>query len=77
MNEPVRPIGPNEYRCDECGGVFEKGWSDEEAHEEERAIFGREIPVERRACVCDDCFNRIMGRNAGIPGSVFAGGGEG
>lgn len=46
------------YTCTMCGGVFEKAWSDEEAVAEAKRYFG-EIPEEKRAIICDSCFNKI------------------
>ena len=46
-----------EYKCDSCGNIYEKGWSDEEAEKEQLEVFGY-IPLEERAIICDDCFNR-------------------
>lgn len=51
--------GPQQYRCAQCGKVFDKGWSDEEA----AAELGRTFPgfeIEDCAVVCDDCFKEIM-----------------
>ena len=51
----------NEYQCDMCKGIFEKGWSDEEAKQEAEEIFGKN-PNEwndEQKVVCDDCFNKI------------------
>ena len=53
---------PNEYRCANCGGVFEKTWSDEDAIAEMKDNFG-DLPESERAVVCDDCFHAIMGAN--------------
>ncbi len=49
----------NEYKCDNCGGVFTKAWADEDAKEEYAAIFGRYVS-EDDGIVCEDCYNRIM-----------------
>jgi hypothetical protein len=46
----------NEYKCDICQNVYEKGWTDEEAEQEVKEIWGH-IPAEDRAVICDDCFN--------------------
>ncbi len=51
-----------EYKCDRCGEVFVKGWSDEDAESEAVEIFG-EKALENRAVVCDDCYNIVMGVN--------------
>jgi Fe2+ or Zn2+ uptake regulation protein len=50
------------YCCDACNGVFKMGWSEEEAAAEAEENFP-ELRVEDRAIVCDDCFNRMMGRS--------------
>lgn len=45
------------YTCAACGGVFEKGWSDEEALAEAAEVFpdwGGPMDV-----VCDDCWNKM------------------
>lgn len=49
----------NEFKCAMCGGVFEKGWTDEEATAEAVSIFGEHR--EDDAIVCDDCWNEFMG----------------
>ena len=51
-----------EYKCDRCGGVFEKGWSDEDAEAEASEVFSEEA-LKDRAIVCDDCYNIVMGVN--------------
>ena len=51
----------NEYECAVCRGVFEKGWSDEEALEEKTELFGA-VPAEECSVVCDDCFEILMRR---------------
>jgi hypothetical protein len=48
----------NEYKCEACGGVFEKGWSDDEAVAELDATFGG-VPVEDCAIICDDCYRKM------------------
>ena len=47
----------NEYKCASCEVVYEKGWTDEESMSESKAIWG-EIPQEKIAVICDDCFSR-------------------
>ena len=49
-------LASNEYRCEDCGNVYEKGWTDEEASQESQAAFG----ITTGAVVCDDCYNKIM-----------------
>jgi nitrate/TMAO reductase-like tetraheme cytochrome c subunit len=48
----------NEYECEVCHNVYEKGWTDEEAREEEADIFGEND--HDSGIVCDDCFKKIM-----------------
>jgi hypothetical protein len=51
----------NEYQCGICRGVFEKGWSDEEAAAEAAGNFpGMDIQQES-GLVCDDCYNKHIG----------------
>lgn len=52
------------YTCDYCGGVYEKGWSDEEALQEAEMIFGShpdqwEENGDGIAVVCDLCFQKM------------------
>lgn len=51
----------NEYKCEMCHEVYEKGWTDEEALEEAARIFGK--PMAEWNCgqsiICDDCFEKI------------------
>jgi len=54
MNEPLKP---NEYRCALCQGVFDKGWTDEEAQAELQRDFGN-VPTESQMTVCDDCYQK-------------------
>lgn len=49
------------YRCAECGGIFEKGWTDDEALQEYEAIFSASEKATPAAVVCDDCYQKIMG----------------
>ena len=46
------------YTCALCKGVFEKGWSDEEALEEKIYLWGH-IPRADCDLVCDDCFKKM------------------
>jgi uncharacterized protein with PIN domain len=53
-------LNPNEYRCAECEGVFEKGWSEEEAKAEAAKNRFDAFPQEEMVIVCDDCYKKIM-----------------
>lgn len=57
----MEKLRTNEYQCAYCGKVYEKGWSDEEAHAEAARIFGK--PPEEwndgQAIICDGCFQKI------------------
>ena len=46
----------NEYQYAKCGGIFEKGWSDEEALKERDELWEK---TNDWAVICDDCFNEI------------------
>jgi DNA-directed RNA polymerase subunit RPC12/RpoP len=49
------------YTCANCGGTFEKTYSDEEAMAEMESNFSpEEIAAEGKAIVCDDCYKRFM-----------------
>ncbi len=57
-----------EFTCDECGGVFTKGWSDEEAEAEARDFFGEGPSLLEgytaasdpdMAVVCDVCWQKM------------------
>ena len=52
----------NEYRCDNCNKVYQKGWSNVEAEKEAEDIFGK-APIDwvsGIAIICDDCFKLII-----------------
>jgi DNA-directed RNA polymerase subunit RPC12/RpoP len=50
------------YTCAACGGIFEKGWSDEEALKEyEETSFKTKPPVGVHTdLVCDVCYEKLM-----------------
>jgi hypothetical protein len=48
----------DDFTCALCGETFARGWSEEEAAEESRLLFG-DLPPDDLAVVCDDCFARI------------------
>lgn len=50
----------NEYKCEECGGVFEKGMTEEEARKEQVSNGWGDKPDKEMAIVCDDCYQEIM-----------------
>jgi rubredoxin len=54
---------PDRYTCEECGETYDKSWSDEEAAAEAVENFGDLPNHTNMAIVCDDCFNRLMGRS--------------
>ena len=52
---------PNTFRCAQCGGVFEKAWTDAEAAVECATLWDKELDAgEPFAQVCDDCFQQFM-----------------
>ncbi len=50
-------VKSNQYKCDLCGGIFEKAWSDEDALAEKVANGFADMDC---AMVCDDCYNLVM-----------------
>jgi DNA-directed RNA polymerase subunit RPC12/RpoP len=51
----------NEYQCAQCGGIFEKEWTDEEARAEMKENKFDAILEKDMCIVCDDCYKKIMG----------------
>lgn len=51
-----------EFRCDQCGGVFEKKRTDEDAEAEAKNLWGVEnaSTAPGMAVVCDECYREIM-----------------
>lgn len=58
------PNTDNTYTCEACGGIFPKGWSDEEANAEALETFGIEADDPEAALVCDDCYMAMGFRGA-------------
>ena len=52
-------MSDNTYRCEACQGIFEKGWTDEEAEDEYSEVFGA-APTGDEALVCDECYNAMF-----------------
>lgn len=48
----------NEYRCAQCKGVFEKGWSEEEAVAELNETFPG-ATVQECSVICEDCYQEM------------------
>jgi len=46
------------FRCAQCGGVFEKAWTDEEAQAEFAENFA-EHSLDDAALVCDECYKAL------------------
>lgn len=47
-----------EYTCSGCHKTFTTAWSDEEAMQESKEVWG-EYSKEDLAVVCDDCYNKV------------------
>lgn len=56
-------VQPGWFKCSSCGGVFEKGWSDEEALQEMEDTYGTD-DYEEFCLVCDDCYKEIRRKQA-------------
>jgi hypothetical protein len=52
-------IPDDHFKCDNCGGVFEKGWSQEEADKEMLKNIGVN-PRPDDAILCDTCYAKFM-----------------
>lgn len=52
------------YKCAACGGVFEKGRSDEEALDEKDRLWP-DFNLRDCSIVCDDCFKSMGFSEAG------------
>ena len=48
---------PDEFTCAQCGGTFDKEWSDEEALAEAAENFGE---IDDPVVICDDCYKRMI-----------------
>ena len=56
------------FTCSLCRELFAGGgWTDEEAAAEAKRNFGEGIDVSNCDIVCDDCYEKIMGQEAGRP----------
>jgi hypothetical protein len=48
----------NEFQCELCRGIYEKGWSEDDA----KAEFGKDFPgfqLSDAGLICEDCYNKI------------------
>lgn len=52
----------SEYTCANCGGIFDFGWSKEEAMQEMLDTFGN-VPLNKLKIVCDDCYQMMNPKN--------------
>lgn len=52
------------FVCNHCRGTFpvqdDEEWNEEKALAEAEKNFGKEIPLEERAILCDDCYEEFM-----------------
>lgn len=48
------------FTCENCGGRFLRGWTDEEANAEAVANFGALPAPEDQALICDDCYTPFI-----------------
>ena len=54
----MEKVKENEFKCELCGNVYDKGWSDEEAKQEYFDNFD-DTNIDDCGMVCDDCYNKI------------------
>ncbi len=48
-----------DFICACCNETFPQEWTDEEALEEKKELFG-DMPLEEMEKVCDECFYKLM-----------------
>ncbi len=60
LTNPQIELKSNEYQCQMCKGIFEFGWTQEEAEEEAKKAFGDNVLDTKCGLVCDDCYKQIM-----------------
>jgi len=53
----------NEYQCEACGEVYEKGWTDEEAQKEADELWNKVALQAGQSVICDDCFQTGMDKH--------------
>lgn len=58
MWKKKKSLQKNEYLCESCGNIYEKGWSDQEAMAEKNTIFP-DAPMSECGIVCEPCFQKI------------------
>lgn len=56
-------IKANQFKCECCLGIFEEGWTEEEAQKERIKNGFGDIPDEDLARVCEDCYQMLMAAN--------------
>lgn len=56
----IGPVGPNQFRCENCRGIFDKDQDPAVAESEYLANFGHIPEDEERATLCDDCYAEFM-----------------
>jgi hypothetical protein len=49
----------DEYQCAMCGGIYTKGWSEQEARAETQQYWP-DTPQEELAVICDDCWQGVQ-----------------
>jgi nitrate/TMAO reductase-like tetraheme cytochrome c subunit len=54
----TRQLKKNQYECEACHGIFEKGWSDEEAKDEFAELFP-DVALQDTGLVCEACHIKI------------------
>lgn len=47
------------YVCAACGGTFDEGWQEEEAHKEALERYGVDGNDPEMAKVCSECYEKI------------------
>jgi hypothetical protein len=61
----------NEYKCYQCGNIFQSEQTEEEALKELDEQFGEGFLPEDCEVICDDCYNKISQHNKNRIKEIF------
>ena len=63
----------NEYKCEACGKIYEKGLSDKDANKEAKKIWGVDNASKDKnmAIICDDCFKKRSPQEIKLMGEEY------
>lgn len=59
MNEQTT-LPPDLFQCELCGNIYRRGSTDEEANDEYKKHFGKDVVKEETGEVCNDCYQIVI-----------------